>query len=175
MGGAFQFDLAAVLPGDWHHLVFRSYHEIRYKGYTDASEGDSWYFENDDGENRNGFNYYGNYLLGYQMPLFLNTLGLMAEMDKYLYDTPNRGSWGDGLGRWTFSALFNFTITDWLSAALITQFRTRRNYTDATKDNGFYQDRQIRDSPSRHLEFYRVALIMTARLRQDVLGKGNVP
>ncbi|MDR2028347.1 MAG: hypothetical protein LBP93_02275, partial [Treponema sp.] len=174
-GGTLQFDLAAVLPGDWHHVVFQSYHEIRYKGYTAAASGDSWYFENDDGENRNGFNYYGNFLLGYQMPLFLNTLALMAEVDKYLYDTPGRDDWGDGLGRWTFSALFNFTITERFSAALAAQFRTRRNYTDDTKDAAFYQDRRIRDNPSRHLEFYRVALIMTLRLHQGALGKSNVP
>jgi hypothetical protein len=174
-GGAFQFDLAAVLPGDWHHVVFRSYHEIRYKGYTAAAKDESWYFESDDGENRNGFNYYGNYLLGYQMPLFLNTLAFMAEMDKYLYDTPNGDDWGDSLGRWTFSGIFNFTITDWLSAALITQVRTRRTYTDDTKDREFYQDRRIRHDPSRHIEFYRVALIMTLHLRQGILGKSRVP
>jgi hypothetical protein len=175
MGGAFQFDLAAILPGDWHHVVFRSYHEIRYKGYSAASGDESWYFESDYGENRNGFNYYGNYLLGYQMPLFLNTVAFLAEMDKYLYDTPDRELWGDELGRWTFAGLFNFTITDWLSAALIAQFRTMRNYTDTTKDLEFYQDRRIRNNPSRHLEFYRVAVIMTVHLRQDSLGKSDVP
>jgi hypothetical protein len=103
------------------------------------------------------------------MPLFLNTLAFMAEMDKYLYDAPQGDDWGDGLGRWIFSGLFNFTITDWLSAALVTQFRTRRNFTDDTKDMEFYQDRRVRNNPSRHLEFYRAALIMTVRLHQGVL------
>jgi hypothetical protein len=174
-GGAFQFDLAALLPGDWHHVVLRSYHEIRYKGYSAASGDESWYFESDGGENRNGFNYYGNYLLGYQMPLFLNTVAFMAEMDKYLYDTPRGDDWGDSLGRWTLSSVFNFTVTDWLDAALIAQFRTMRNFTDRTKDREFYQDRRIRNDSPRHLEFYRVALIMTVHLRQDTLGKARVP
>jgi hypothetical protein len=54
-GGALQFDLAALFPGDWRHVVFRSYHELNYRGYSRAAAGDSWVFENDDGENRNCF------------------------------------------------------------------------------------------------------------------------
>ncbi|MDR1948680.1 MAG: hypothetical protein LBQ38_04745 [Spirochaetaceae bacterium] len=164
LGGAFQFDMAAIFPGDWHHVVFRSYHEARYWGYSAASAGDSWHLENDAGENRNGFNYYGSYLIGYQMPIFLNTVGFLAEMDKYLYDTPNRDIWGDGLGRWTFSAVLNFTITDWLGAALITQFETRRNYTDTDWEDLFYQYRHLDTADPRRLAFYRVAAILSFKL-----------
>ncbi|AEF83573.1 conserved hypothetical protein [Treponema primitia ZAS-2] len=167
-GGVFQFDLAALVPGDWSHVVFRTYHEARYKGDTAASSSDSWYYESDDGQNRNGFNYYGNYLLGYQMPIFLNTVGLMAEMDLYLYDTPKRGSWGDELPRWTFGPLFNFTVTEKFSAALIVQFRTRRNYTAGDEDDlgatVFYQDRRLKDSDPLYLTFYRAAAILSYKL-----------
>jgi hypothetical protein len=38
-GGTVQFDLAAIFPGDWNHVVARSYHEINYKGYTQAKRG----------------------------------------------------------------------------------------------------------------------------------------
>jgi len=103
IGAALQADLAAVFPGDWNHIVFRSYHETNYKGYTQAASGESWYYENDDGENINGFNYYGNFLIGYQMPIFINLAAFLAEMDLYLYDTPNRNQWGDEKIRWTFS------------------------------------------------------------------------
>jgi hypothetical protein len=164
LGGALQFDAAALIPGDWHHVVFRSYHEINYKGYTAASSGDSWYFENDDGENRNGFNYYGSLLLGYQMPLFLNTVGLLAEGDLYLYDTPNRDQWGDELIRWTFSGLLNFTITKQFSAAFLVQLRTRRNYEDPYWEDLFYQRRHIGSTPL-YLEFYRVAAVLVYTLR----------
>jgi hypothetical protein len=164
-GGALQFDLAALLPGDWHHVVFRTYHEGRYSGYSAAGEGDSWYFESDDGENRNGFRYYGSYLLGYQMPIVLNTVGIMAEMEKYLYNVSGGGVWGDGLSRWIFSALLNFTITERLSAALITQFRTRRNFIQGKQDDlddVFYQDRRV--SGGRYLTFYRVAAVVSFSL-----------
>ncbi|MFP3042550.1 hypothetical protein LQZ19_12105 [Treponema primitia] len=168
-GAVFQFDLAALVPGDWNHVVFRTYHEARYKGNTAASSSsDSWYFENDDGQNRNGLNYYGNYLLGYQMPIFLNTVGLMAEMELYLYDTPHRKDWGDDLGRWTFGPLFNFTITEKFSVALIVQLYTRRSYTEGHEDDlakdVFYQDRHLK-TETPLLTFYRAAAILSYKLR----------
>jgi len=156
-GGAIQFDLAAVMPGDWNHIVFRSYHEMNYRGYTKAKGNEAWFYENDDGENCNGFNYYGNFLLGYQMPIFLDTVAFLAEMDLYLYDTPNRGVWGDDLIRWTFSGVLSFTITKHFGIAIITQFRTRRNFTNANWENLYYRDRKIDASNPQQLEFYRVA------------------
>jgi hypothetical protein len=168
-GGVIQFDLAAVLPGGWNHLVFRSYQGISYRSFTGAVDGQSWVFENDEAENRNGLVYTANYLLGYQMPSspILNTAGLMAEVEQYLYNTPGGDAWGDGLGRWIFSTLFNFTITGEFGAALILQMRTRRNYGDSDYENTkeiFYQSRTIdRDDPYR-LVFYRAAVILTLKL-----------
>ena len=165
-GGALQFDIAALFPGDWNHVVFRSYHEIGYKAYSRAAKGEAWFFENDFGENQNGWNYYGNYLAGYQMPIFLNTVALLAEMRKYLYGSPGGGQWGDALGRWEFSAIMNFAVTKSFSAALITQFRTLRRYSDYSYGDDFdlfYQDRHLADGSSRRLSFYRVAAVMQYR------------
>ncbi|MDR2314042.1 MAG: hypothetical protein LBE02_05865 [Spirochaetaceae bacterium] len=161
-GGALQFDLAAVFPGPWRHVVFRSYHEINYKAYSAASKNDSWFFENDEGENKNGFTYYGNFLIGYQMPLFLNTAAILVEMNKFLDNTPNRDLWGGDLVFWTLSAVFNFTITRRLDAALISQFRTLRNYTNS--EDLFYQDRILDKADPRGLKFYRIAVILSFKL-----------
>ncbi|MDR0301561.1 MAG: hypothetical protein LBI04_04510 [Treponema sp.] len=156
-GATLQADLAAVFPGDWNHVVLRSYHEINYSGYTRAAKGESWYYENDDGENCNGFNYYGNLLIGYQMPIFLNTVALMAEADLYLYDTPDRAKWGDDKIRWTFACALIFSITKQIDLTLITQFRTQKNYLEENWEDLYYRNRTI-DSPNPlHLEFYRVA------------------
>jgi len=160
-GGAFQFDAAALYPGDWHHVVARSYHEINYKGYSRAKEGESWFYENDRGENCNGFNYYGNFLIGYQMPLFINMAALLAEMDLYLYDTPARDKWGDDKIRWTFSAILGFTITHQLGLNLIAQFITQRNYEESHWQDLYYRNRTIDTSSPLHLEFYRVAAALT--------------
>jgi hypothetical protein len=162
-GGALQFDLAAVFPGDWNHVVFRSYHEINYGAYSAASKNDSWFFENV-GENKNGFGYYGNFLAGYQMPIFLNTAAILVEMEKSFYDIPGRDRWGDDLIRWTFSAVFNFTVTDWFDAALIPQWRTVRNYTDPDPEALFYQNRALDRADPIRLEFYRAAVILTFKL-----------
>jgi len=163
-GAALQADWAAVFPGDWNHVVVLSYHEINYKGYTRAKAHESWYYENDDGENCNGFNYYGNFLIGYQMPIFFKMAAFLAEMDLYLYDTPERGKWGDDKIRWTFSGIFSFTISKQIDITLLTQFRLRKNYQESNWHDLYYRNRTINSSNPFHLEFYRVAAALTYRL-----------
>jgi len=174
-GGTFQFDFAAIFPGDWNHVVMQSSHEINYHSNSRALPGEGWYFEADDGENNNGFNYYGNFILGYQMPLvpYLKMIAFMAEMDLFLYDTPERSIWGDDLIRWHFANILRFSITDNFGFGIITQFRTRRNFTNYNeadakqlrKDNGtplmHYQSRILDTNNPLRLEFYRVAGIFS--------------
>lgn len=162
--GVIQFDLGAIVSGDWNHVVARSYHEINYKGYTRAKDDEAWYYEADEGENCNGFNYYGNFLLGYQMPIFLNLIGLLAEMDLYLYDTPGREKWGDDLIRWTFSGILSFEITEQFGIALITQFRTYRNFEESNWKDMHYRSRTLNTSDPLRLEFYRVVAALTYKI-----------
>lgn len=163
-GGTFQFDLAAVMPGDWNHVVVQTTHQAKYRALTSASSTDSWLYEADSGENRNGWNYYGSYVLGYQMPIMLNMVALLVEEDLYLYDTDNRDYWGDDLGRWTFGGIFNFTVTEKLSMALIVQGKSVRNFTEATKDFEYYQYRKI-DSNPLGVAFYRAAINGSYKLK----------
>ena len=163
-GGTIQFDLAALYPGDWYHVVARSYHEINYKGYTRAKAGESWYYENDSGENINGFNYYGNLLIGYQMPMRFNMAALLMETDLYLYNTPGRETWGDDIIRWTFSGVFGININTEMDLNLIAQFRTRRNYQESIWKDLYYRYRTIDSSSPTGFEFYRIAAILTYRL-----------
>jgi hypothetical protein len=166
-GAVLQADLAAVIPGDWNHVVARTYHEINYRGYTAASKYESWSYEDDNGyfgENCNGFNYYSNFLLGYQMPIFLNMAALLAEADLYLYDTPDRSKWGDDLIRWTFGLILNFSISKKIDIAVLTQFWTRRNFLEPDWQNLYYRKRTLDTSNPIHLEFFRVAAALTLRL-----------
>jgi hypothetical protein len=169
-GAALQMDMAALIPGDWNHVVMRTYHEINHKGYSRAVNGESWYYQHDAGENRNGFNYYGNLQLGYQMPLILNMVALQAEADLYLTGPDNRDQWGDDKVRWTFSGILNFGITDNFSAMVITQFRTRRNFVEGKESESealnaiHYQYRNLDASDPIRLAFYRVALGLTYKL-----------
>ena len=162
-GGALQFDLAALFPGEWNHIVARSYHEISYRRYTAAQNGESWYCENDDGENVNGASYYGNLLIAYRMPLALDTVGFFAEAELDLSDTPGMSVWGGDRVQWIFSGLFNFTVTDSLSAALILQLRTRRNYRETAWSDLYYRNRTLDTSRPLRLEWYRAAAVLSYR------------
>ena len=168
-GAALQFDLAALFPGDWNHLIFRSYHEARYGSYSRASGHEPWIFENDDGENQNGLVYYGSLFLGYQMPAspLLNMAGLMAEVYIPFYNTPGGDRWGEGLPQWYLSALFNLSITSRLSTALIFQLWTRRNYGSSDLENRekiHYQEMVLDKNDPYRLVFYRAALILSYKL-----------
>lgn len=162
-GGAFQFDYAALVPGEWNHILLRTYHGLKYQVFTAADDGVSWLYQGDEGENRNGWSYTGATFIGYQMPIFLNTVGLLAEGNLFLYDSTGGETWGDDLMRWTLGAVTNFTVTSNLGLTIISQAQTVRNFTSATEDYGFYQDRVITDDPVR-LQFYRVAAILTLSL-----------
>jgi len=167
--GTFQFDLAALFPGDWNHLVFQSRQEFRYSHFTEAASNDFWIFENDDGENRNGWTYRSSYTLGYMMPEspILNFAGVMAEYKRPLYS--NLGTyWGEDLGKWVFSSLLNFAITPNLSTILALQVLSRRNHglTDFMDNTVYLQDLKLQNNGgNRRFLFYRAALIVTYTLK----------
>jgi len=162
-GGLFQFDLAALVPGDWTHVVVQTYHEISYRANTRAKNGESWYYENDDGENRNGVMYFGNITLGYQMPkrpIFLNMIALQAEMEMYFYDEPGCERWGDDLMRWRLAPVLQFSFTDNLEVFLLVQFKTYRNfknYNYGKNENVYYKNRELDTLNPVTMKFYRVA------------------
>ena len=168
--GTLQFDLGAILPGDWTHVLFQTRQEFRYSAYTRAEPNDSWVFENDYGENLNGWKYRANYVLGYYMPQspVLNTIAFMAELEKTLYNSPGGDFWGQNLGYWIFSSLFNFSINPRFSTALALQMHTRRNHglSDFENTDYFYQDFELlNENGPRRLIFYRAALIFNYKIR----------
>ena len=163
MGAALQGDLAAVFPGEWNHVIFRSFHEISYAAYSRAGGGEAWFFENDDGENRNGFSYRGNLLIGYRMPVFLNMVALLAEANLFLTRIPYGSRWGDDRLRWTFSCVLNFSVTERFEVALIAQFRTRRNFLEPDWDEQHFTHRTLDTSNPQRLEFHRVVATFTYR------------
>lgn len=162
-GAVLQFDYAVLRPGDWNHVIFRTYHGLQYRSFTAAGRDDSWMYENCAGEARNGWVYYGNYLLGYQMPVRLNLVGLLIEEEKNLYTTDGRLYWGDDISRWTFGLLGVYEITPTISVTGMVQMRTTRKFEGNSGSYGFYQLRNIdRDDP-RELEFYRAGVTFEKR------------
>ncbi len=80
--GLFQFDLAAILPGDWNHVVTQASYQAMYTMNTSANNKDVWCWQ---ASNNlvNGWEYYSSVVLGYQMPLVLQMVGVQCEFSGY--------------------------------------------------------------------------------------------
>jgi hypothetical protein len=171
-GAVIQFDLGALFPGDWNHVVFRTTHEGRYRAYSGAGPGpdaNAWVFEGDAGENRNGFSYHGSYLLGYQMPAspVFTMVGFLAEMDRCLYGEEGGKDWGDDLPFWYFGILFNLRLGERLGLTLAVQTRTLRNHGTSDLENReryYFKDLLVDRSDPYRLLFYRAAAVCTYKL-----------
>ena len=168
--GTLQFDLGAVIPGDWTHVLFQIHQEFRYSAYTGAGSGEPWVFENDEAENQNGWKYRAAYVLGYSLPRspVFDMIAFAAELEKPLYRTPGGDFWGESLGHWEFSALFNFSINPRFSTALAIQLQTHRNHGTSNFGNRdyYYQDFELLDEGGqRRILFHRVALIFNYKIR----------
>ncbi len=157
-GAAFQFDLGAVISGEWSHVVFRSYHEYYYKAFSAASKSESWLWEADDGENRNGTHYYIQNVLGYKMPLIMEFFGLMFEAERSYYDTEKGDPSGENIWNYTASCIMSFRSGESTKFNLISQFRTVRNYIEETEDRDYYRSRVINTDKPRKWEFYRIII-----------------
>ena len=125
-GAALQFDTAAIWPGEWTSVVMRTYHEINIQGYTNYSgTTGGWEFETA-GLHQNGLNYKGEYLVGYQMPIILNTVAILLEtyMDNIGNDLQIDGMVFD------LGLPMNFSFTDSLNLTVIPQLTTKTTDPD---------------------------------------------
>lgn len=167
-----QFDLAALLPGKWNHVVAMINAEFLYSYFStdEARAGKPWQWLADSGENLNGFSFEGSYFLGYQMPLILDAVGVLVEtsqlIDSNSRHSPMAGSdgkistsedngWGSDFIQVTFGPLAYFSIDDHNSLVILVQFQTGKDYTDKTIFNQYYQNRVYEDT---YIKLHRVAL-----------------
>lgn len=118
-GTTVQFDLAAFVPGDWNHIVMQIYSEIQFFAYTNAHGDDLWYYLMDDGMNQNAFRYYFTGFIGYEMPIFLDLVGIQLSETLPFYNT-EIGKRVRDIG-YSLSTAFiaNFKINDRLSIMTI--------------------------------------------------------
>lgn len=117
---ALQFDTAAIWSGEWNSVVMRTYHEINYQGYTNSAAADGWEYETG-GLHQDSFNYKGEYLVGYQMPIMVNTVAIMVET---FYENINTTF---DLGKMTMDIglVANLNFMDNLNLTIIPQMTTR--------------------------------------------------
>ena len=83
VSATFQFDAAALWPGDWHHIVFMASYDFRLSGMTGQADGHPWVWEADFPK-VNGANYYANVILGWQLPFKrVSLVGVQAEFEGF--------------------------------------------------------------------------------------------
>jgi len=145
--GTFQFDLAALLPGKWNHVVALASGKVQYAANTGAGDGVAWDWENERDDYFNGARFNGNYVLAYQMPLPLNLVGVMAESEEWLganrtRSTMSSGGWGSDFRLWHFNVLANLSLGKKNSLTAIGQFRRVQDWTDATTRLAYFGDRE---------------------------------
>ena len=147
----FQFDLGAIMPGKWTHIVVVTVSRFEYRAFTLADADTPWQYEADEGENLNGWKYYGTYLAGYKMPLIVDFIGFLIKSEEYIdsnrwRSTISSGGWGSDFVTWNFGPLVNFHIAEKSWLTLLVQFKTGKQATDSTIGNRFYQYWQVKGS-----------------------------
>jgi hypothetical protein len=93
------------------------------------------------------------------MPLVLNTAGMLLETEQWLgdvaaYGTMADGKWGSDFVSLNFGPLFNFTLGEKSTLAVLVQFKTAQKWTDATTQLRYFENRVFE---SVYLYFNRVA------------------
>lgn len=161
LGGAFQFDLGAVIPNDWSHVVFRTDQSALYKAMTGTDSETSWVYQADSGENRNGWKYQASYLIGYKMPLFLDLIAMKIDVEKKLFASPkglDNKVWGEDLIYTTFGPIINFNIKKDYNILLLAQWQTNPIYKVGSELD-FYQTRVLDTDKKTKVKFYQAGIV----------------
>ena len=165
LGGAFQFDLGAVIPNDWTHVIFRIDQFALYKGMTGTGNLTSWIYQADYGTNRNGWRYGASYVAGYKMPIPLNLIALKVDTEKSFFAVPaglDKRTWGEDRFVTTIGPVLNFVIKKDYNIMLLAQWKFIPAVVREQTDNGdyvFYQTHQL--DPQKHsaVRLRRISII----------------
>jgi hypothetical protein len=124
-GATLQFDLAALFPGDWNHVVMQYYNAVQYLAYTKAHGDDFWYYLGDDGLNQNSFRYTFDFFAGYAMPVFVDLAGVQFSGTLPFYNVEAGGSVRDRGYSFTLAFLADFKINKSFSVMTIARLTNR--------------------------------------------------
>ncbi len=162
-----QFDFGAVFPGKWNHVVMAFVPKVEYKAFSGADADTPWQYEADSGENFNGLKLYTTTFLGYQMPLVVDTVGLLVGTEQYIDSNKDRspvasGGWGSDFVFVTFGPLANIRLNKKSSLTVLLQFKNGRDYTDDTIGNRFFEYRSYQYT---YYYLYRLAFSYSLKLK----------
>lgn len=166
LSGTFQFDLGAVIPGDWTHVIMAATAKLEHEYFSGAGEKEAWQYEADAGENFNGFSFRGTYVLGYQLPYKLNTVALLVETEQMIgankdLSSSDAADWGSDFTQVTFGPIANIKLSENSSLLILLQFRTEKLFTDATVYNNYFRNRVY---DGTYVDFRRIAFSYSHKL-----------
>jgi len=167
----FQFDLAYVISSRyirWLHFVLVLTPTIRYQALLSINEHTPYMYEEDIGENLNGWKLQGEYLLGYRIPVIedytgedrqflkmkhknlLITAGIVLRMDylhlSHFYDSRMKDKgWGSDFCFIEFGPGVNIELPYNYYVTLFALFKNDRFYTSDTVGNLDYREREYQD------------------------------
>ncbi|NOY09587.1 MAG: hypothetical protein GXP33_12190 [Spirochaetes bacterium] len=165
LSAAFQFDVGAVVPGEWMHIVMAAVPKVEYRTFTGADNNTPWQWEADEGENFNGFKFKSTYFLGYQLPLAVDTVGILVDTEQYMgktaaLSTMESGGWGSDFVKVYFGPLANIRLGEKSNLTVLFQLKNGRDYTDETIGNRFFE---YRSYSGWYIALYRLALSYTVK------------
>jgi hypothetical protein len=130
IGGALQFDTAAFFDNKWASIFARTYQELSLQSFSTAESGQYWNFEMA-GYKIDGRFYHAEYVVGYNMPIMLNTIAVMLETD-----INNFRSHKETEMLLTLSAIANLKILDNLNVTIIGQFNDKKSVDNDVVQKG---------------------------------------
>lgn len=136
--GLFQFDLAAVLPGDWNHVVTQARYKFLYEGLWNAGGHQEFWRWQGTVEKASGWQYQSSVVVGYQMPLVLQLVGLQFEFEGYFdgHDFPDWAQqWNPTFMKVGISPVMNLKFNDKHSLMVQFRFRSRRAFETEVQPN----------------------------------------
>lgn len=159
-----QFDIAAVVPGDWNHFVFAIVQNVEYQYFSAAKNHQFWIWEADKGENQNGFVWYQTFLIGYQMPKVpvLDTIAFTIETEQRVTGKNTSkmkdGGWGSDFLQTRFGPLIKLDFNKHHSLIVLAQFITKPRFTEQSMGHRYFANRQINKNNTSFVQFDRIAL-----------------
>lgn len=160
-----QFDLAAILPGDYNHVVISLSANAKYMSNSSAGADDAWYWRADGGENFNGWYYIGTYVAGWRPPWNIDFIGFLVEQSAALSadivkrSTIASGGWGSDFHKIKFGPVVNVKLDSGHSLTLLLQFQNGLYYSEHT---AFYRWFEQREATGReYVKMQRLVLAYT--------------
>lgn len=162
--GLFQFDLGAVVPGEWNHVVTQARYKFLYEGLWNAGGSQEFWRWQGTAEKASGWQYQASVVVGYQMPLLLQLVGVQFEFEGYFdrHDFPDWAQqWEPAFMKVGISPVMNLQFNEKHSLMVQFRFRSRRSLSTEVPPDAhdfFYE------YAGREWFFDRIGLSYTCKL-----------